>query len=118
MNRYFLLCGVICGVLLVCQVCAQSTQASLQKWATVTGQVLDSEDHPVVGARITFFPLDVGTSGPLPRSPITDAMGGISFQSPRTLGEYASARSRKVLATPTHKVYCFRHRPTICPRFP
>ena len=44
-------------------------------WATVTGQVLDSDGRPVPGATISFFPLDIGMSGGMPRQPITDQDG-------------------------------------------
>ena len=62
------------------------TQAAPQQlpsdWATITGQVLDSDGHPVSGATISFFPLDVAISGPLPKGPITDQNGRYRLKLP------------------------------------
>lgn len=49
---------------------AQATAESV----TVAGRVLDSEGRPLPDARISIFPMDTATSGPVPWA-ITDSAG-------------------------------------------
>ena len=50
-------------------------------WATVTGQVLDFDNRPVVGARIVVLPLDSAVSGGMPGT-TTDSEGRYRLASP------------------------------------
>jgi hypothetical protein len=83
MNRNFnlFLCTAIWAALFSANLWSQS--AVLPKdWATVTGQVLDSENRPVPQARISAFPLDVAVEGPVPRGPRTDREGRYKLSIP------------------------------------
>jgi len=57
-------------------------QQSPTDWATIVGQVLDPNGRPVAQAKITYFPLDVAISGPLPSGAITDQNGHYRLKLP------------------------------------
>lgn len=54
-------------------------------WAVIEGRVLDFENHPLPGARISIFPMDVAFSGGLP-SATTDRDGKYRLSSPPFVG--------------------------------
>lgn len=56
-------------------------------WATVTGRVIDSEGHPLAGAKVSIFPLDVAVSGGMPRQPVTDHDGRYRLLTPAYPGK-------------------------------
>jgi hypothetical protein len=53
--------------------------------ATINGRVVDLENHPVSGARISIFPMDQAISGNLPGA-VTDADGKYTLISPPFVG--------------------------------
>jgi len=67
-------CSVIIALCLLAAAYGEDPNSS----ATISGRVLDFESHSVAGAKISVFPMDVGTSGPMP-SATTDLDGRYSL---------------------------------------
>jgi hypothetical protein len=82
MSKYL---DLVCSVMLLMGpfTLAQSRSDEVPKdWATVTGQVLDSDGRPLAAAKISAFPLDAAMSGAIPRQPVTDQNGRFSYDLP------------------------------------
>jgi carboxypeptidase family protein len=79
MRAYLRLAGFL-GLLISALVTVTRAQIP-PEWATVTGQVLDSQGLPVPGAKISVFPMDVGVSGGMPGA-TTDDEGRYRLVSP------------------------------------